>query len=154
MVAKNKKYIDEDGHILLEAIKKEVMKEVNSHLGEANARMDGISEGQKKVDEELAYIKDKLAQASAMARAAAIASAVPIKPEKGWQPLPIERYPSGWVEKYGVVDVAITPAYDAPSIMINSFVIPVKSGVVFQVPGNVADILEDLGLLGMPGGEK
>lgn len=123
-------------------------------LEEMHKRIDEMSDSQRKMEEELAYIRSKLAEVGATARAAAIASAVPIKDERVWQPLPIERYPKEWVEKHGVVDIAITPNYKQPSITINAFTIPVKPGVVFKVPGNVADALEELGLLGMPRGEE
>jgi len=144
-------FIDEEsGTIFIEVVKQEVAEAMEG----VRAKMDEFSETQqderKRVDEELAFIKDKLAGVGAMARAAAIASAVPIKPEGGWEPLAIERYPKKWVEEHGVVDVAITPDYDHPSIMMSGLTIPVKPGVVFQVPGNVAEMMANLGLLGMP----
>jgi len=148
MGAERKKgdFIDEEsGTVFIDAVRQEVakaMKGVTKH-------MDELSEGQKKRDEELAWIKNRLAEVGATARAAAIASAVPIDKEDKWAPLPIERYPKAWVDKHGVVDIAITPEYTHPSITINTFTIPVRPGVVMQVPGNVADALEELGLLGI-----
>lgn len=141
-----KTFVDpEVGTVFVQVVRDEVAEAMKG----VTERMDEFSEGQKKRDEELAWIKNRLAEVGATARAAAIASAVPIDKEDKWAPLPIERYPKAWVEKHGVVDIAITPEYTHPSITINTFTIPVRPGVVMQVPGNVADALEELGLLGI-----
>lgn len=136
-------FVDEKGSVYIEVVRDEVAKATK----EVVSKMDEISEAQRKADEETTWLRDKLAEVEATATAAARASAVPLKKKEGWEPLPLDRYPKEWVEKYGTKHVAVRADFDEGGIMIAKFFIPLKPGKVIEVPGNVADVMAEIGLI-------
>lgn len=136
-------FVDEEsGAIYVEVVREEVAKA----MVPVEERMDEISGGQEKLSEEMAYIRNELAEATALATAAARAAAVPPRKKESWEPLPIERYPKQWVEEHGTTQVALLSAPEH-GIMFNGFWIPLEAGHIICVPKNIAAELAHRGLV-------
>lgn len=141
-----KDFVDESGKVYIEVVREEVAKA----MGDMTERLDSLEGGQSRSDAELAHIKQAMAETDALARAAAVASAVPIKKKEGWEPKPLEAYPKepvNWVEEYGTTHISVRPDFRDDKITMSGFVIPLRPGHIIPVTKNVADALAEIGAL-------
>jgi len=143
MTKKKKEFVDkETGSVYVKAVQEEVALATKG----MGAKVSELSDASERQDAEIAWLKERLAETDALANAAARASAIPIPKKKAWEPLPLERYPEGWVESYGTTHVAVKEDFTELGIQIGGTFIPLRAGHVIETTKNVAEVMAEIGI--------